>query len=592
MTRLQRSLIHAAHRAASRLRTAILPAVAFAFLSAHAAEAQVWIGNPNRRPDLWVWLPQHESIIGTPPGFSPAISDGYDIVFNIPIASGVHENFGVKLIAPRSEDQMQNGAWPSTLTNQQVAQLYFQAHPEADFVFIYPSNALISDCDGNGTAMLGPGNPPCWGAPTATCERLDNLGNLLRSGRGNGGTCAPAPRFKIRVSAPPLINRGAVGVRVLGKNACLWLGMTAYSTENVPASGHAYVHFWEKMGGGTPQNPLPGRHETWGKYPVVPENQAVRWYWPFAPAEIKHDLPGFGIHTAWYPVTIAEHNAAMAVVDAARNNPNEQWSIVGQSCIDFAIRVMSAAGCPLPSSSSTADGVNSPLQFNRSCRRIVDEQQGVLGRCGFIVTAPHPQNGADNGLYDGHIVAERMVAAPQALAAELEFEFVAGDLGATALRTGSALTLSIARPGQSFALVDFGDGTVVRHDAAALSHTYAKPGQYGVRVLVFQNDRVAVRSLAVSVNAKAPRGSSVGCSIPDVDPISFRPPTNPGGPIVWQRTFPGDVNADWIVDGVDLAIVLADWGSAASSIADLDGDGIVGGSDLAIVLGAWGPPNE
>jgi hypothetical protein len=592
MTKPHDSLIHAAHRIVRRLRTTLLLAMALAFLAARSAEAQVWIANPNSRADLWVYAPQHESIIGTPPDLHPAISTGYDIVFNIPIALGVHENFGVKLIAPRSEDQMQAGGWPSTLTDAQVAQLYFQANPDADFIFIYPDNALISDCDNNGIAWLGPGDPPCWGAPSATCQRLDNLGNLLRSKRVAGGNCTPAPRFKIRVSAPPLINRGAVGIRVLGKNAGLWLGMTAYSTENDPRSGHAYVHFWEKLGGGTEQKPQPGSHASWGKWPRRSENTGIRWYWPFAPAEVGEDSRAFGLHTAWYPVTIAEFNAAMEVVNAARNNPHEQWGLVGQNCCDFALQVMSAAGCPLPAASSTPDGVNSPLQFNHSCRRILEQQQGLLDRCGYIQQAPNQYNGADNGLYDGRAVAERIVADPQALAAELGFEFVAADVGATALRTGSALTLAISRPTESFAMVDFGDGTIVRHDAAALSHTYAKPGQFGVRVLVFQNNRVAVRSIVVSVNAKAPRGSSVACSIPDVDPISFRPGDRGGGPLVWQRTFPGDVNADWVVDGTDLAIVLTQWGSTASSIADLDGDGVVGGTDLAIVLATWGLPNE
>jgi hypothetical protein len=40
------------------------------------------------------------------------------------------------------------------------------------------------------------------------------------------------------------------------------------------------------------------------------------------------------------------------------------------------------------------------------------------------------------------------------------------------------------------------------------------------------------------------------------------------------------------VNGSDLTILLAAWGSV-SSPADLDGDGIVGGADLTILLAAW-----
>jgi len=52
-----------------------------------------------------------------------------------------------------------------------------------------------------------------------------------------------------------------------------------------------------------------------------------------------------------------------------------------------------------------------------------------------------------------------------------------------------------------------------------------------------------------------------------------------------------DISGNGSVDGVDLAAILAAWGSAGNGKAgtDIDGDGIVGGSDLAIVLGSWGP---
>ena len=46
------------------------------------------------------------------------------------------------------------------------------------------------------------------------------------------------------------------------------------------------------------------------------------------------------------------------------------------------------------------------------------------------------------------------------------------------------------------------------------------------------------------------------------------------------------------VDGVDLAIVLTNWGSDGgkdSPHADIDRSGLVDGGDLAAVLDAWGP---
>lgn len=48
-----------------------------------------------------------------------------------------------------------------------------------------------------------------------------------------------------------------------------------------------------------------------------------------------------------------------------------------------------------------------------------------------------------------------------------------------------------------------------------------------------------------------------------------------------------DMNGDELVDGADLASLLAAWGTA-STLADLTDDGVVDGADLAVLLSAWG----
>jgi hypothetical protein len=50
----------------------------------------------------------------------------------------------------------------------------------------------------------------------------------------------------------------------------------------------------------------------------------------------------------------------------------------------------------------------------------------------------------------------------------------------------------------------------------------------------------------------------------------------------------GDVNADALVNGVDLAIVLSAWDGTSSPAADVNADGVVNGTDLAFVLAGWG----
>ena len=47
-----------------------------------------------------------------------------------------------------------------------------------------------------------------------------------------------------------------------------------------------------------------------------------------------------------------------------------------------------------------------------------------------------------------------------------------------------------------------------------------------------------------------------------------------------------DASGDHIVNGVDLAIILAGWGGPGAS--DLDHNGATDGIDLAIVLAGWG----
>lgn len=55
------------------------------------------------------------------------------------------------------------------------------------------------------------------------------------------------------------------------------------------------------------------------------------------------------------------------------------------------------------------------------------------------------------------------------------------------------------------------------------------------------------------------------------------------------KLIPADLNHDGVVDGLDFAMLLSDWGPCAGCDADLTRDGIVNGFDLAIVLAAWGP---
>jgi hypothetical protein len=51
---------------------------------------------------------------------------------------------------------------------------------------------------------------------------------------------------------------------------------------------------------------------------------------------------------------------------------------------------------------------------------------------------------------------------------------------------------------------------------------------------------------------------------------------------------PGDLDRNGLVDGADLTLLLAEWGTAGvATSADLDFNGLVDGADLTLLLGKW-----
>ena len=48
----------------------------------------------------------------------------------------------------------------------------------------------------------------------------------------------------------------------------------------------------------------------------------------------------------------------------------------------------------------------------------------------------------------------------------------------------------------------------------------------------------------------------------------------------------GDLNGDGNVDGADMGLLLAQWGTADG---DINGDGTVDGADMGMLLAQWGP---
>ena len=65
-------------------------------------------------------------------------------------------------------------------------------------------------------------------------------------------------------------------------------------------------------------------------------------------------------------------------------------------------------------------------------------------------------------------------------------------------------------------------------------------------------------------------------SLPEIDAFADVAP----------ERLPGDLDGSGVIDGADLTLLLAAWGSD-DPVADLDGNGVVDGPDLTILLGGW-----
>lgn len=157
---------------------------------------------------------------------------------------------------------------------------------------------------------------------------------------------------------------------------------------------------------------------------------------------------------------------------------------------------------------------------------------------------------------------------------------------------GFRFTYTVAAvPGSRVIDVVLDDGSVIVEDGVVVDPTRTIPAatidflcrggdEYPLNGLFFRNlatsYQQALRNYVVS-----PQGLNGVISAADY-------PAGGEGRIVKfvpSGSFPADVNGDSIVNGLDLTILLANWGVGGSG--DVDGSGKVDGFDLASVMAAW-----
>lgn len=527
-----------------------------------------WTANPARVAQ--VDPPRTLNDQGIPPQNGAPYSTARYIQFEVPIKRGVHERFNVEFAGVMGLHE-----FPAGTADHFAA--FFAAHPEADFAYRFEPIALINDCDGDGIPSLGAGNPPCWGATSGSVASTTQGVNFpadLRSTTPHG-TCHPRPTFRATVSAPPLLNGGIVGIRVRGVNKGLFLGVSVANFWNFDwfaPWGHAWVQFSQERAN-------PPYRQAYGKYPNPTRMRA--------PGVIKDDTSLMPEFTIWYPVTTAEWQRARTfVIGHLPPYPCSWFHYCDSNCVLFAQHVMEAVGCSLPSSVG-ASGCFSPKALKEALRDLM--QSGApYSCCAYVVEGLYSGAGPEGRSIDPDRIFFLLAEAPTELAARLEVPVIDENLGSSHLRVGGRLQLDLDFDSDTAVIVDFGDGVVRRGVVGANERIYSAPGSYEGRVVTLVNTELRIYEFTVVVGKGGGKFVSESIAVPSA------PPSDGSGerpqleyPLS-AETFPADANRDWIVNGEDLALVLANWGSEVPTMADVDGNGTVDGNDLAIVLAGWG----
>lgn len=559
MTSLRKAALHCAG-------CVMLALVTFGFVDAAQAQSLAWHRNTHSKAESDI--PRTLSEVGLPPAQGSIISTSTDIKFEVPILPGVHENFDVELVAVKALHQLPQGVDP--------IQAFFLAHPDADFAYQYSPNAMVNDCDGDGLPSLGAGNPPCWGAPTATL-RIDEIpaASLPHSIRcSTPHTCIARPTFFVRVSAPPLLNGGVVGIKVKGINAGYFIGVCTTTWSPSPW-GHAWVKFKDMR-----SNLCPGGavacYWGFGKYPVTPR--------PRNPGVIRDDTNTMADYTMWFPVTMAQWRTAVRAV-IGRSNPTFDFDACDDNCVVFVEDIFNVTGLWLPPTTGSL-GCPCPSRLKTTFAHMLANNIAPPN-CGYIVMGGmfDQPTGSDN--FDMELALQMLGSDPALLASRFELPFSSFQLGTNHLRTNGNLLLDLDFGPNTFVMVDYGDGTMARGTPGDLVHTYAEAGSFEVRVNAFGCDQIRSHEFVVAVGGKGKPLTSRAITVPDAPPSET--PGNPPElnlPTI-SRPCASDIDCSWSTDGEDLAEVLAAWGSADLA-SDANDDGIVDANDLAIVLAGWG----
>lgn len=321
-----------------------------------------------------------------------------------------------------------------------------------------------------------------------------------------------------------------------------------------------------------------------------------------------------------------------------------------ENCTSWGVSVTGKAGLTSPNAKTGlfGAGIYDPKALNKSLVTVGDGN--LFNGCGKVTkkpaAAPPPDGDASSPLdFSPEDLLLRSLEEPAAIAAI--FGAVHSDEVGEPLLVDPAsqlqVTFSGAPAGEFTALVDWGNGEYsLVNDGIAAAH--AAPLVDGVvRIVIFENGSVQRTTIPIELLAGGDLAPTLllvvedfpatespnGPFLPSVEPTilgldSCLTDCNADGVPDCKQVDPatggdcdgngqldacdiaegtlvdanldgvpdacqclGDLNRDGVVDGADLAILLASWMNVGP--ADLNGDGQVDSSDLGVLLSAWGP---
>ncbi len=290
--------------------------------------------------------------------------------------------------------------------------------------------------------------------------------------------------------------RGSLGLVILLATAatvradmiCFCVDCPTGSGIGLPVGiGHGFVQL-KPMGG-----PQAGQTLGYGLYPAGNDI--------FGGAGIiKNDTTRRSDFCLCFPVTVAQYNAAAALIRAAIAAP-PAYNMATNNCVDFVNSVATAAGITLPNTATSIpfDGsVSDPAAMWNSFDAIGvggGFMGGTLASIGGPVTPGTPNDYSYAGLVnDGH-------SDPAGVASYTSLALDSQNLGLFNANLGSGIDLNLSNVSLSSSIIsiDWGDGSILEQQFTSFNHIYSNPGSYNANLFVMDSGAVHTYDMLINV---------------------------------------------------------------------------------------------